>query len=388
MENLYKGTGSSKDYKHSLDFLDTVFFLKENGEKYTEFLSLLPKLYKEECNHCEKNYIVSENGEWKGAVGLYFDEVDVCGNMLKCGGIGNVAVSKDSRGKGYMKDCLNLAINKAVEENADFMALGGQRQRYGYFGFEPIGIDCTFAFNKINFVHTYGKDYAPEVALEQIGKNDSYALDFIYNLHQRNPFKFVRKREKLYDILVSWHQKPYVFKIGNELVGYCVISESGSFVEEIMTVDLDSFKKAVPALLSALGKDELKFNILVHEKEYMQYLTDICEEAEFGHCEMLSVLNYSKVVAALMEYTAKCRPLCDGEQAFTINGFKNTETFTIKVENGIPTVCECGENPLELSHKQAMQFFFGRYSSKRIELSANASQWFPLNFIMLSSDKV
>ena len=103
MEKIYKGKGNSKDYEHSLEFLNEVFFSDDDPEDKRDFVTLLPKLYKEGCYHCENNLIVSVDGKWKGAVGLYCNDMNVNGHEIKCAGIGNVAVALDARGKGYMK---------------------------------------------------------------------------------------------------------------------------------------------------------------------------------------------------------------------------------------------------------------------------------------------
>ena len=84
MEKIYKGKGNSKDYEHSLEFLNEVFFSDDDPEDKRDFVTLLPKLYKEGCYHCENNLIVSVDGKWKGAVGLYCNDMNVNGHEIKC----------------------------------------------------------------------------------------------------------------------------------------------------------------------------------------------------------------------------------------------------------------------------------------------------------------
>ena len=177
MAEIYRGPGNEKDYQHSLDFLNDVFFSEEENPR--NFLSLLPKLYKKGYNHCENNLIVSVDGKWKGAVGLYFDDVDVMGNRLVCGGIGHVAVDKNCRGAGYMQDCMQQAMDRSIERDADYSVLGGQRQRYGYFSFAPAGFEHSFTFNAQNLKHVYGTDYKSVLTAVKAEETDKESVVFI-----------------------------------------------------------------------------------------------------------------------------------------------------------------------------------------------------------------
>ncbi len=386
MSNIYKGPGNSTDYVHSLEMLNEVFFSEEENPR--NFLELLPKLYKEEYNHCENNLIVSEDGKWKGAVGLYFDEVDCVGNKLICGGIGNVAVTTDCRGKGYMQDCMQMAMDRIIERDADFSVLGGQRQRYEYFSFEPAGTEYHFTFNKQNLKHVFSQDYVSKLTAVPVTADDKEYIEFIKELYNSNPDKFIRPDNKFYDYLKSWCQYPYVFKDGDKLVGYCLYDGSMNFVVEIKAVSLDYFKEMIPAILIESKKQSVKFEFPIYEKEYIQYLTDICEGMSFDNSSSLTVLNWKRFIKAYLELKATYTPLSDGSASFLIHGYKKDEQFTITVKDNKITFTDDAVDPLELSHKEAMALFCSLYSIKLYELPANVAQWFPLHWYIHPADKV
>lgn len=389
MSNLYKGTGSIKDFEHSLDFLDRAFFEDDPDEADTHFLTMLPKLYKKEYNHCEKNHIVSLDGEWLAAVGLYVDEMDICGEKILCGGIGNVAVRKDCRGKGYMKDCMGLAKEKCLEDNVDFMILGGQRQRYGYFGFEPAGIKPEYHLNEINIRHTFGKDFVSPVTAHIVEVKDTEALDFIFELYN-NAFRsrIIRKREMPYDIISSWHQHPFIFKENGKPIGYAIISECNDYVTEIAAVDAKSFYDILPPLLKASGKDGIKIRIQPYLTAENQILTDICELSTVSNCKMINILNWKRMVYALLKLKSTYKKLCDGEQSFLIHGNKKDELFTVKIKDNAVNIVDGGKDYIELTHKEAMNLFFGLFSDRRKELSPEISGWLPLEFMLFYADIV
>ncbi|MCR5683708.1 MAG: GNAT family N-acetyltransferase, partial [Clostridiales bacterium] len=98
---LYKGRGTPEMYDDLMDFMNYVFGFNGNEK---DFKKLLPKLYKPEYDPCHSNYVVTENGKLKAAIGAFDSDLSVDGEILRSRGIGNVAVHPYSRSKGYMKD--------------------------------------------------------------------------------------------------------------------------------------------------------------------------------------------------------------------------------------------------------------------------------------------
>ena len=130
MSEIYKGRGNSAMHADFIDFINYVFGFNGNNQ---EFIKLLPKLYKPEYLPCENNYVVTEDGKLKAAIGVFPRKLDVMGTVLKVDGVGNVAVHPYSRSKGYMRELLHTAVDEMIASGTDMSDLGGLRQRYGYF---------------------------------------------------------------------------------------------------------------------------------------------------------------------------------------------------------------------------------------------------------------
>ena len=87
-EQIYKGRAPREDYGQLMSFLDQVFFTRDDPATKRDFLSLLPKLYKEEYDPCSNNIVIKEGDTIKAAVGLFYDKIMAGGQELRCGGIG------------------------------------------------------------------------------------------------------------------------------------------------------------------------------------------------------------------------------------------------------------------------------------------------------------
>ena len=101
-----------------------------------------------------------------------------------------------------------------------------------------------------------------------------------------------------------------------------------------------------------------------------------------------TIFNFEKVVGAFLKLKAATSGLADGKLSFKVNGYKKTECFTISVTDGKPEVISGEtENMIELEHHEAVSFFFGVISPKRLTVPLSQA-WFPLPLYISSADHV
>ena len=185
MDDLYIGRGKDEDNAALLAFLDEVFFAEEEGD--TRFLELLPKIYKDQYRPAYNNFVAQQpDGAFRAAVGNFDNDMTVGGVDLKACCIGNVAVGKDWRGKGYMIDLLNASIADMKERGVAFSYLGGQRQRYGYFGYENAGVSYFFGFSKSSLRHALG-GVESGLTVEPLEPDDEESLRMIDEIYTKAP---------------------------------------------------------------------------------------------------------------------------------------------------------------------------------------------------------
>ena len=185
MSNFYKGRCPENLTRHLIEVLDDVFFSRDPN---TRFLPLLPKLYKNQYNPAANNLIIAEDNVIKAAIGCFPSTVNVAGKQLRNLGIGNVAVARDSRSKGYMIELMNDSIEIMKNEDYDYSLLGGQRQRYGFFGYDPIGSEYRFLINQGNIRRIIGEERKSKFTARQIMPEETELLAKIKALHESLPF--------------------------------------------------------------------------------------------------------------------------------------------------------------------------------------------------------
>lgn len=385
---IYKGIGTGKcDNEGLVDFLNYVFGM--NGDK-TSFYKLLPKLYKPEYRPEDHNYIATEDGRLRAAVGAYPFKLRVAGETLNGIGIGNVAVHPMHRGKGYMKDCMNLALDAIVKEGADFAALGGRRQRYSYFGFEPAGVCGAFSLFKHNLCHVYGTVNDTGYTARVLTAEDSAELEKIKALSGSRAYSPVRDNASYFDILSSWCAK--VYAVADEkgcFAGYFVYGgdEGEANVMEIDSVKPEQAAAVLRACFEAIGADGINLDIPEFNVPFFDLLSDIAEGVTMANSEHFCVYDYEKVMRVTLALKAQYTSLCDGELSLEIDGIAGREKLQITVHGGVPSVHAYeGECDLKLSHRQAMGVIFGLAVPEKRQLPACAAGWFPLPLNTLGAD--
>ena len=98
--NLYYGRGNDEENERLIAFLNEVFFTDDPEGR--DFLSLLPKCYKDKYRPAYNNFVVKdESGNFRSAIGSFYNDMTVGDEQIKACCIGNVAVGKDYRSMSF-----------------------------------------------------------------------------------------------------------------------------------------------------------------------------------------------------------------------------------------------------------------------------------------------
>lgn len=385
---IYKGRGAKEDEKELLEVLDDVFFSDDDEETKRCFLELLPKLYKDRYNPGYNNVILKEDNTIKAAIGCYPLDVTAADRKLRCMGIGNVAVAKDSRRKGYMVELMNLALDIMKNEDFDYSLLGGQRQRYGYFGYEPIGSVQRFTINKGNIAHIKGKDYKTSFVSKEVAGTDVETIDRMVELYKSLPYYMDRNRENCVDVLQSWRSVPYAVFDGGEFKGYFSVEKFGG-LQEFKAVDAEDAIDIILCAMDVIGTDSVTFSVPVFDTALCDYMIRYGCGASTNPADMINIFNFGRFIEAFLAIKAERMNLCSGTLNILIHGYKRDENLSITVDGKNVTVAETDAKPdIELDHHRAIDFIGGIYSKDRNTVPAFAQGWFPVDFFAYGADNV
>lgn len=383
--NLYYGRGRDEDNKKLIAFLDEVFFTDDPEER--DFLNLLPKCYKDKYRPAYNNFVVQdENGEFCSAIGSFYNDMTIGDEQIKACCIGNVAVGKNYRSMGYMIELMELSVEDMRKNGVDVAYLGGQRQRYGYFGFESSGTSYRFNFSRSAYKHAL-KAMPCGLDIEKLSPNDAEGIANIEKIYSKLPIRSNRKLESYFDVLCSWRDRPYILKDNGDFVGYFVLDYTKNNVNEFGTVDPKYYPNLVAAVMEKTEALQVGFIVAPFETEKLKFFTENADGFNIDGCEMILVYNFEKVIRAYLGAKARYAKLCDGAFTVLIHGKYGDEKLRIEVvDNKVKVEKFDGKADYELSHRAATRVFFSNLPADREAFPANIQQWLPLHVFLFPSD--
>lgn len=383
--NLYYGRGRDEDNKKLISFLDEVFFTDDPEER--DFYNLLPKCYKDQYRPAYNNFVVQDgNGDFRSAIGNFYNNMTVGDEQIKACCIGNVAVGKQYRSMGYMIELMEMSVEDMGKNGVDVAYLGGQRQRYGYFGFESSGTVYRFNFSRSAYRHAL-KAMPCGLEIEELKPDDAESMANIEKIYSKLPIKSNRTPESYFDVLCSWRDHPYILKENGEFVGYFALDHFGHNVNEFGVVDPKYYPNLVAAVFEKTEEYHVGYVVAPFEPEKLKFFTENADGFNIDGCEMILVYNFEKVIGAYLGAKAKYAKLCDGVLTVLIHGKAGDENLRIEVlDNKVKVEKFDGKADFELSHHAATRAFFSNLPADRAAFPANVQQWLPLHVFLFPSD--
>lgn len=367
-----------------------------------DFPGLLPRLYRAGATTGPDHFAVREDGELAAAVISFPLDETVAGHTFKTYGVGTVSVGEDKRGKGYMTDLLASCMTDAFEHGAALSILGGQRQRYGYYGFALAGEHVEFAVTRQSIRHTVGlRDSA--FTLREATRGDAPAL---VRMMRCRPVYAERHEDDFLFAAAADFRKTFIISDGGADVGYFVAKEDMTHISEFAFDGGESFdlrraaEELVLAALSA-GNDAVHVYVPNHETAVFKRLYELCDHFSCGPFSNISVLDFPTVIGAFGELLLRTRHVDDGKFTLGVEPHpffeklgiarrgKDHGVFGVCVEDGVISVdaVEC-EPDLKLPYIEALEFLFGRIGETQPYLPPLCRTLLPLPIYFPPADKV
>jgi len=349
----------------ALDFINSVF---SQAARPHDFARLIPKVYAHP-GFAKLHTVAVEDGRIRGTVAMLPIAIHAGEETLKCGYIGSVSVHPRFRGKGYMKELMAMQIAEAKRQGFDFMALGGQRQRYQYFGFARYGGETLFFFNRANARHALPTQapfaFAP---LEERHMAAAAALHGNQALYCERP--------RFPDTLRTYGGVPYAILKEEALSGYLVAL--GDQITELCL----SRESDLPAVMAAWMRDHSSCQVSCGGEMTPRILglAAFAETYSIQPSAMIKVLNWESVLRAML----RLRPLPDGERVVQI---ENAGAFRLKVENGNAEALPCQSRPdFVWTETQAAETLFSPLQALAVPDPVLRS-WLPLTLDIPIADR-
>ena len=343
---------TENDREKYIDFINLVF---SNAHVPHDFEALIPKVYaRHRKTAYMQNIAVRDDGAIRGLVAVMPNTLKIMDTELKTGYVGTVSVHPYARGEGHMKNLMAMAIEGAETEGIDIMMLGGQRQRYEYFGFTKGGVSFNHRVTATNLRHVIGNADVDNIEIFDIAESDAETIARCRELHYANKVAAERTAEDFHIISSTWYATLKGINVDGEFAGFMIVHGEG--VSEMRLNDVKLIPYVLKKYMQLARVERIGITTGVYETEINREFAAIEENMEIGTPEMLRIFNFPKVIGALMDLRASFARLEDGVRSFVIDG----KPMTVRVANGVPSVTEelC-EGAAELTAMQAQRLFLG-----------------------------
>ena len=358
---------AAEDYKNLIEMANHAFDPKHwtgDFEKDTSpesfFPRILPKLY-QNIKTAPMHYIAVQDGKVVGVVGNFELPTMVAGEKLYVIGIGTVSTHPDHRGEGHMIRLMDDSVARAKSFGADYMVLGGDRQRYEHWGFETAGLNPEFVFDEHAFRHLYGKDADFGYRFVPFSEELKEELALAKKLRTSEQTYVLHEPDQEYNIYFSMGAKPYFIMKDGTCTGSLMSFDGGKTIGDLRTVNPSEIGKILNDYRKIFEVSELRVSrVAPDEEEMLAILSRISGESTISGCEMIRVLNYERTIRAFlrMKCVVNAVPDCEISAAFD-----NGERLRIGVQDGEAFVEKLPETaPADVSFKrpeEAVNYFFG-----------------------------
>ncbi len=329
-----------------LDLINAVFSQKARPH---DFARLIPKVYAHP-GFSRLHAVAEAEGRIRGTLAMLPIEVQMGGAALRCGYIGSVAVHPRFQNRGHMRALMAMQAEQARKMGLDFLALGGQRQRYEYFGFAKACLGFSFSVNAANVRHAL-KDAAP-AKLEPFPESGP-ERDALYALYEAQPSRCHRSRELFYETLCTYNSVPWVLRDQAGIpAGYLVAM--GDEVTELVLRDETLLPGAIRAWME--GRKGCTVHCPGWNVRRAAALNAFAESCRVSDSQMLRVLNWENTLNAALAFRREIVPLPEGRRVIRV---ENTGALALEVRSNETQVSPVDDEPdLCLTEKQAASLFF------------------------------
>jgi len=381
---MYAERLSLNDRDEILHVLNRAF---SNPAHTADFERNLPIMWTGEHDYASRHIGVRENGRLIALLGIYPLPVRIAGHELLFSTVGNVATLQEARGKGCMKLLMDAAMEELAAIGADASRLDGLRSRYNRFGYDHAGTLIQFTLTKRN---TQENPPPAGFTFRPIAQGDTEAVSFARSCQQRGGIHALRPTHlDFYMSMRAWQNIPYLaLDAGGHPAGYLSVSAEERSVAEVGASRCGCVTQLLRAFLLEHDTPSLSFTLAPWDTA-VRAAFEVCESWNVRPASMFKIVNWERVVGALLDLSLSLRPMPDG---ITHLGIKGYGTLEISIERGKAHAARSdAPADITLDHRAATQLLFGPLlpaSLLRLPESSPLASWLPLPLSWNGQDRV
>ena len=368
--------------EHRQDIIDFINYVFSQAACPHDFKELIPKVYADGRGYSDIHAIVLEDRYVRGVVAQLPCAFTYAGQPLNTGYIGSVSTYKYTRGSGYMIKLMEMQAESAKEKGIDVMLLGGQRQRYEYYGYSPIGGDYRYDFVHANIRHGLKEVSAEGITFVPFKDACPCAIDKAFEIYEKQPVSGGRPRKDFELILSSWKCTPYIVKKDEKVVGYIVASGTEGIGE--LTLECACLVKSViKAWFEVHSIRRLSVKCASYDVKLNRELASFAESYNLTACFHARIVNLKNVLKAALALKKATEGIPDGKLVLQMD---EEAPIAIEIKDGEIKVEETNEAPCVKLDRLSMQqylFSFNRFSAPAAPAPAG---WLPLPLHLYGAD--
>ena len=371
------------DYDELIPYLARAF-KKESADWFTQ---ALPTIYQPTDESMRCNYAVRREGKIAAVVGVFPMVWSVGGTRLPIAGIGGVSTSPDCRRMGLMRVLMDHVTAELRRSDYALSYLGGQRQRYRYWGWERAGVKLVAHVDAANIRHEPRWSGLAALPYEPV-PSDVAILTALKAMHDRRRQRYIRPIERFYEFLIEWEAQPFMARNDSgQPIAYAVISRYGQ-VDELIGQDVD----AALGLLRQLVNDKGGLSVALDpmREPLSEAITSMAEWTRLETSGNWQIFDWPATVSALLRAALQRGPLAPGR---VVLGIEGVGSMSVCVDLSGPS-CEMTDEPADIQSDgpRMMRLLFGPVKPSMImalpPAAAVLDQWCPLPLFIGQQDQV
>lgn len=372
------------------DFDEAMAMLRSAFSKTHEFPELLPALYQRTDDHMSWNHTIRREGRIAAIVGIFPITWKVGDTHLKVAGIGGVGTCPHWRGHGLMRRLMQHARDHISRKGYHLSFLGGQRQRYRYFGWERAGTQIEYLVSPKNMEHEFRRMDSPSLTLEPISE-DPEILASAKRLHDGQPAYCRRTTKAFGRYLRNWGGRPLVARDAQSRVtGYLVARGDDGIVDEWVSDREETALDMARQWIETTQKIT-RFNYPTIPPPLHHKLGGIAERITVEASGNWQIFNWPATVNALLRLRHATTPLAEGAIRVRIDNVG--VTLALRVE-GTRASCRVTNDPPDWSSDAncVLRVLFGPTPPSSVadlpKAADTLASWCPLPLALPNSDHV